>query len=844
MKKIDKGNIGDYANNKILDWTPISFAIEFIYRMRRNKARLQNMPSTRQAIAIPKLITAIYYRKLNLIPDDFIRAAVITTPIEDQSIAQEIAFNIIFENKKDSKTEKQKNSLPMGSSDEKSDFMDELLDVFDTELDIGSLDTEELIEQAMEEFTGLMDFVDDLYNHADLNDEPYKSLIDIIEQRSDYKYILEQGIRDLKTLKNNCHQSILRDINDLSPKDIESAINLDWGEDILEQSKTPWITLTAQYLMNDSQFKTSLQNVMINSEVGASARALNYLKDVGMQIKDIENLANQLVDRVDNIMDLYEISDVLNYIPPFNHDKVISNSLNKDPYTSFDISRGLDNKFDSNLTNELFKQWAKHKPSPSLSELYQAQTDVPEWSNMLDQYVNQQVNDFLNNNGHASYDLADLAIELMNLSTEAKFASCYDSFIENAKKVGMKALNATHEKEQFKNVLKSMVSSVVPIDQSKAVIIGKALGIKEETIIEIFGGNYKLLKAMYEQNLGNFERFTKIIEKIKLNAVQMDELMQLAYKSNNYQGMGALSHYNMGTAFNSAGKIGKNAQRKVAESLSAGPGKNLLLQWFYHRNRVPSHLKDFIKNLCKDALIKIAMNIISNQRGSGEKGLIPTTQLRPFIIGDDIDLIDIDATIENIIMQGKSADMITSEDLLVNRTEKGRVSICFLLDISGSMGGLKLAACSIAVMVLIGSLRADEVAICFFESNTHIVKEFGDTRDLENVANELLDLKARGGTQVQAALEWGAKELEKTRTERKICFLLTDYQFAESEEMIKKELEEYVNQRVQFLLGVNTRSYSKNYAKWILETTQGEIVHIMNIMEIPQLVTEMLEKLG
>jgi hypothetical protein len=164
MKKIDIGNIGDYANNKVLDWTPISFAIEFIYRMRRNKARLQNIPSTRQAIAIPKLITAIYYRKLNLIPDDFIRAAVITSPIEDQSIAQEIAFNIIFENKKDSKTGTQKSPLHMGSSYDKTDFMDDLLDVFDAELDISSLNTEELIEQAMDEFNGLMDFVDDLYN--------------------------------------------------------------------------------------------------------------------------------------------------------------------------------------------------------------------------------------------------------------------------------------------------------------------------------------------------------------------------------------------------------------------------------------------------------------------------------------------------------------------------------------------------------------------------------------------------------------------------------------------------------------------------------------------------------
>ncbi|MHA1724579.1 MAG: hypothetical protein ACTSXH_07025 [Promethearchaeota archaeon] len=80
----------------MLEWTPITFAIEFIYRMRKLKEKLLYLPSMRQAIAIPKLLTAMYYRKINLIPEDFIKAAVITTPIEDQEIAEKVAFEIIF----------------------------------------------------------------------------------------------------------------------------------------------------------------------------------------------------------------------------------------------------------------------------------------------------------------------------------------------------------------------------------------------------------------------------------------------------------------------------------------------------------------------------------------------------------------------------------------------------------------------------------------------------------------------------------------------------------------------------------------------------------------------------
>ncbi len=841
---IDYGNIGDYVNNKIIEWKPISFAIEFIYQMRRNKGRLQNTPSTRQAIAIPKLITAMYYRKFELIPDDFIKAAVITTPVEDQSIAREIAFKIIFGQEKKSNKKKQQTTGTIKSVDQKTDFMDEFLEIFDSELDIENVDTEELMDKTLEDLSSLMDFVNELYEKADQNEEPYKSLRDIIEQRYNYRYILEQGIKDVNSLKDDCHKTILREMNDLSPLDIKSATNLNWGKDILDQSNIPWINITAQFLMNSPEFQHSLENIIKNEDVGASARSLNYLKKLGMEKSKLDTLANELVNKIEDMMDIYEISDVLDYIPSFDHKKVMSNTIRKDPGMGFNQTRALDKRFKSQLNNEFFDIWAKKNPSPSLPELFQAQADKNEWKTMLNNIIDIKITEYINNNGRASYDLADLANKLISLSNQAKFESCYNALVENAVKAGIKALEVADDIDQFENVLKSLISNLVPLQQEKVIEIGKKIGITEEIIIEIFGGNYKLLKTMYEQNIGNFERYTNIMKKIKLTQIQMNELMKIALDLDNFQGLGALSHHHIGNAFKSAAGYGQNAQRRVAESLSAGPGENLIIQWFYHRHQIPRHLKDFVKNLVKDALIKIALNMISNQRGSGEKGLIPTNQLRPFILGDDFDLINIDASIENIIMQGKSVEMITAEDLLVRQTEKGRVSICFLLDISGSMSGMKLAACSIAVMVLIGSLRADEVAICFFESNTHVVKKFGDSRSLEDVADELLDLRARGGTQAQAALAWGARELEKTQTERKICFLLTDCAFSERETVIKKELEEYLNQQVQFLLGVNSRSYIKNYAKLILDVTQGEIIHIMNIVDIPIVLTEVLENIG
>lgn len=846
-KSIDTGNIGDFPNNQVLEWKPITFAIEFIYQMRRNKKRLVNIPSTRQAVAIPKLITAIYYRKHSLIPDDFIKSAVITTPIEDQMIAREIAYNILFppRNKEDQK--KDPITLDPDELKEESDFMDDLLNVFGSGLDIGNLDEQELIDQELDKFTGLMDFIDDLYDKAAEGVEPQKSLLDIINQRYDFSELLRQGINTLDLLKQLAHQEVLRDMNNLSPQDIQAAVDLEWGNDILNQSNVPWIKTTTEYCMDSPGFEKKLHELMTSQDVGSASKMLNYLKQVGMEAEKLEHLAEQLINNANDLMDIAEISKILGYLPDFDHQKILQNSLNQDLGTSFNTSRMLDRMFNPGLTEELFKMWNNANPDPTLPELFQAQADMDEWKEKVENLVDDLIDDMLNGNGHASYDLADLAQALMNLSTQAEFQMCYDTFLENASKVGMKSLEKATDAQQFEDVLRSLITSSVPLNNAEVMKLGKSKGLSEETILEILGGNYELLKSMFENSIGDFQRYQDIMNNLKLNQAQMDELMQTALSNDNFQGMGALGHENMGGAFTAAGKGsqgGAKAQKKLAESLGIGPGDNLLLQWFMHRRVIPSHVKDFVRKLVKDALIKIALNIISNQRGSGEKGLIPTNKLRSYIEGDDMDLVDIDASIENIVMQGKSLNMITAQDLMVMKTEKGRVAICFLLDISGSMSGMKLAACSIAVMILIGTLRADEVAICFFESNTHVVKEFGDEKDLEDVADELLALEARGGTRVASALEWGAAQLQETSTEMKLCFLLTDCFFHEREGEVQKLLEGYINQRVKFILGVNTRQYGQQYAKWIIDTTQGEMVHILNIPDIPKILTETLQKIG
>src|SRR5262245_13874076 len=74
---------------------PLQFALEFVGRMRKRKG-LSHLPSLRTAIAIPRFLTARVFRKGTLVPQDYLDAAILNTPFEDQTAAFEVAREVLF----------------------------------------------------------------------------------------------------------------------------------------------------------------------------------------------------------------------------------------------------------------------------------------------------------------------------------------------------------------------------------------------------------------------------------------------------------------------------------------------------------------------------------------------------------------------------------------------------------------------------------------------------------------------------------------------------------------------------------------------------------------------------
>ncbi|MHA2122758.1 MAG: vWA domain-containing protein, partial [Promethearchaeota archaeon] len=274
---------------------------------------------------------------------------------------------------------------------------------------------------------------------------------------------------------------------------------------------------------------------------------------------------------------------------------------------------------------------------------------------------------------------------------------------------------------------------------------------------------------------------------------------------------------------------------------SAGDGENLLKQWFMHRNDLPIDAKQKVKELAKKILIELGIYYSRARLGSSTTGPIPLNIVRPYTVGDDFDNIDLEETLYNILEKGKKLDHIQYDDFFVFETAKGLRTACFELDISGSMTGEKLAFMAICVSMLVYGMRKDELAITFFESNTHVLKELNKKVDLEKLADELLSVKAMGGTKIQNALEWARKQFKDNSSSReKLNILFTDAEIYDLKNAIE-ELRIFRSMGIDFVLVCPETSYNLTDAKKMVKVAGGQLLTVNDWNDFPKLISEIIK---
>ena len=157
------------------------------------------------------------------------------------------------------------------------------------------------------------------------------------------------------------------------------------------------------------------------------------------------------------------------------------------------------------------------------------------------------------------------------------------------------------------------------------------------------------------------------------------------------------------------------------------------------------------------------------------------------------------------------------------------------------MSGEKLAYMAICVTMLVYGMRKDELGITFFESDTHILKELDEKIDLEKLADELLTIKARGGTMVQKALEWARRQFkEKSATREKLNVLFTDAEIFDLQQSLN-ELRIFRSMGIDFILVVPETSFNLKDAKKIVKIAGGQLLTLKDWNEFPQLISDIIK---
>ena len=807
----------------------------------RNHPDIVQIPSSRQVLSIPKLVVSRYYRKGYVTPNDFIEISTLTSFPDNQDLAKEIAFEVLFPNYK-------KNLM-------KSFFQEDNLKEIDDKIITPDLKSElDQIQDLIDEIE-MSKFID-----ADMIEE-MEQFMDVLNQRrnedliasalnffNDDSELYKEEINSFNKLLEEAKKKLIQKINSLDPEDLKAGNSLGLNDLIQENSKRSWEKLVSKALDN-KDISQDLEDLIKSGNLQDFIQSIRYLDKTNAISKDyLQKLKNDLQNQINNLDQLFDAAKTLGEAPNFDIDNVLDKSLQNSSFEhNFNLANSLDQYYGTNLRSSLLdkfnQQQDKLKMNLSLETLTKSAFANKSWNTLFNQALQNAIKEaMLQNKSFEAFKT--LAHQLQQLSNSCQNLHCSQKMAQNLPNITDLTLQSSENPSQLKNVTEFLRKIGLNPESEKIEEKGRRLLMSEEDIYELIEPNYQLLKKLVDKKTADYQRLSSLMDQIKdqLNSERFKDLIASALASDNREALAALGNFNLSDALKEAQQIGgKEAQDKMISCLSAGGGENLLKQWFMHRSKLPDNAKQKVKELAKKVLIELGIYYSRARLGSSTTGPIPINIVRPFTIGDDFENIDLEETIYNILEKGKKLDHIEYEDFFVFETAKGLRSVCFELDISGSMTGDKLAYMAICVTMLCYGLRKDELGITFFESNTHVLKELDQKIDLEKLADELLSVTARGGTKIQSALEWANKQFkDHSYSREKLNVLFTDAEIFD----LQDALQEFRIMRslgVDFILVCPEASYNLKEANKMVKIVGGQMLTIKDWNEFPKLISEIIK---
>ena len=136
--------------------------------------------------------------------------------------------------------------------------------------------------------------------------------------------------------------------------------------------------------------------------------------------------------------------------------------------------------------------------------------------------------------------------------------------------------------------------------------------------------------------------------------------------------------------------------------------------------------------------------------------------------------LDIEETIENLLEKGGRLDSLSSDDFRYIKPYSRRIGVVAILDLSGSMTGLKISVASVICAVIAFKARFGQYGIVGFDTEPYILKQSWKNIPPEVTVEKILDSTTGGYTNITSALKLARRELRYIKAPRKFAVLITD----------------------------------------------------------------------
>jgi len=556
---------------------------------------------------------------------------------------------------------------------------------------------------------------------------------------------------------------------------------------------------------------------------------------------------------------IFNISKILGSNPKIakkNMNDILNSSLKLPFKDAYNNAKNFDQFFGDNLSeqyldeiNNNFDNFSRGKNSTDLkNELINNPIKTPAWRKLMSNIIDKDVQSI--SNDYSDKEMIDAQMRnyidnLIESKQNCSDLSCQSQLDNKISELVDKAVEGASNKNSLSNMVKDFNKMGFFPDINSIKNAGKRLGMTETEILNLIEKSFKVFKQLVKENQSNYQTYQDYLEQLKLTPQQIEEIVKLALggvppKTPNLEVLSALSEKNLSQVLKSAEAMGDDALDMAFSSLGAGSGLDLLEQWFYSRHNISSKIKKRLKEIIKQIMIDLGINAANSLIGTAKSGPLVENIVIPYTLGDDFELIDLEETISNLLEGGKTVETITNDDFLVSKTTDGLRCLVLELDISGSMTGNKLAQMALCTTMLVYAFKPEEIALTFFESNTHKLKNLDEDVELEKVVDELLDISARGGTSINHALKWANLQFEKkARSKYKLNVLFTDADVFDFNNSVK-ELKIMKEKDIRFVMVVPKFGFSPVMAKKMVKEANGVLLTLNQWRDFPKLISDII----